>query len=430
MWRKYPLLWMFLALAGSVCAIGRAAADIITDLLPDGVPGYDDGAGITVETRKHPEQMPLGLHAGSVTVSPKVAESIGYDSNALPGPYRRGSWELGTEAAVGVTSEIARTTIGAIMSLDNRRVLAFPDQSRTDGTVSAGGKTPVGQDEVTVAVAHAERHEDRGALDTIPSDRPVAFRLDDVRAAYTINRAPWSLTPQLEASSWRYDPTTIGGQPVDQAYRDRISLTVALELRYAVAPLRDLVFVLRGLGQDYVHTPLGQINPGSRSYQVLGGISDRSDPVWHWRLLVGGETRRFNAPVYRPQNNLILEAGLSWSPSGMTTMSGTISRETDAAPVEGVSGLTYTTGRVSIDHELFRNLLLRGWVGWQQQDDFQGGYQAGSRFGASATWTVNRMMLIALTFDQVDLRGSTNVAGAVSPGYSRGLGLLTVRLGL
>ncbi|HVY17900.1 MAG TPA: outer membrane beta-barrel protein [Rhodopila sp.] len=420
---------MFLALVGSICVIGRATAEILTALLPDGVPGYDDGPGVTVETRLHPEQMPLGLREGPVVIAPKLAESIGYDSNELSGPTKGGSWEVGTDATLGLSSETARTTLGAIFSLEDRRVLAYPDQSRTDGTVSAGGRFSAGQDEITAAVAHIERHEDRGALDTLPSDRPVAFHVDDVRLAYTFNRAPWSLTPEVEATEWRYDPTTIGGLPVDQSYRDRVVVQAGVTLRYALVPLRDLVFVVRGLGQDYTHTPAGQINPGSRGYQVLAGISDSADPVWHWRMLVGGEIRRFNAAAYRAHNTAIAEAGVSWSPSGMTTVSGTISRETDAAAQEGVSGATYTTARLAIDHELRRDVLLNGWVGWQRQDDFQGGYQAGTRFGVGVTWVVNRMTRLVLTFDQVDMHGSAPVAG-IAPGYSRGLGLMTVKLGL
>lgn len=421
---------MFLALAGSVCAIGRATAEILTALLPDGVPGYDDGPGVTVTTRQHPDQMPLGLRDGPLIATPKFEASLGYSSNALPGPYRRGSWDLGTGATLGLASETSAAAVGAALAVDDHRVLALPAQSHTDGSASVGAKFAVGQDTATLAVAHIERHEDRGELDTIPSDRPVAFRLDDIRFAYTINRAPWSLTAELEATDWRYDPTTIGGVPVSQAYRDRLVLQAAVTLRYELAPLRDLVVVVRGVGQSYPNTPAGQPDPGSRSYQVLAGMSDQSDPVWHWRLLVGGEVRQFNASVYRLQTTFIAEGGLSWSPSGTTTVSATLSRETDAAAQQGVSGLTYTTARLMIDHELYRDVLLNGWIGWQQQDDFSGGSLAGTQFGLGVTWAVNRMTQVALTYDQIDLRGSGQVGGVASPGYSRGLGMMTVRVGL
>ena len=48
-------------------------AEILSALLPDGVPGYDTGPGVTVDTRLHPDQMPGGLRDGPlhrVTLSP------------------------------------------------------------------------------------------------------------------------------------------------------------------------------------------------------------------------------------------------------------------------------------------------------------------------------------------------------------------------
>jgi hypothetical protein len=430
MWRRYPLLWLFLGLAASVCLIGRATAEILTALLPDGVPGYDDDDGVTVRTRIHPEQMPLGLRKGTIIASPVVEQSIGYTSNALPGAYSRGSWETSTQASITASSATEHATLGASASLQNTRVLDIPAQSHIDGSISVGGRFEVGQDEATLAVSHVVQHEDRGALTTIPSDRPVAFQVDDARASYTFNRGRWSLTPALDISNWHYDPTSMLGVPTSQAYRDRLMIQGSLTVRYDLAPLRSVLFVVRGLGQDYTHTPARQLDPSSTSYQILVGLSDQADPLWHWRFLVGAESRSFNASAYRPRTTLIAEGGVSYTPSGLTTVSATVSRETDAAAQQGVSGLTYSAARLAIDHELLRNVLLDGWVGWQEADDFSGGYQAGTHVGLGVTWVLNRTARVSWTYDQIDLRGSHVINGVPSPGYSRGLGLMTLRMGL
>lgn len=430
MWRRYPLLWLFLGLAASVCLIGRATAEILTSLLPDGIPGYDDDDGVTVQTRIHPEQMPLGLREGTVVASPLVEQSSGYSSNALPGSFSRGSWETTTQASLALSSASERTTLGAVASLQDTRVLDIPAQSRTDGSISVGGRFLVGQDEATLAVSHIAQHEDRGALDTIPSDRPVGFQVDDLRASYTLNRDRWSLTPALEISNWHYDPTTMDGLPTSQAYRNRLMIQGTLTARYELAPLRSVLFVVRGLGQDYMDTPAGQPDPGSNSYQLLAGLSDQSDPLWHWRVLVGGESRYFRASAYRPRNTLIAEGGVSYTPSALTTVSATVSRETDAAAQEGVSGLADSALRLAIDHELLRDVLLDGWAAWQEEDFFSGGYQAGTHIGLGVAWVLNRTTRVSLTYDQIDLRGSHLINDVPSPGYSRGLGLMTLRMGL
>lgn len=428
MWRRCNLLWMFLASSVSVCAVGRATAEIMSALLPDGVPGYDTEPGVTVETRLHPDQVPEGLRDGPLVARPSIEERFGYISNALPGPYRRGSWLLGTAPSLGLLTDWSRHALGALFSVDDVRMLSAPSQSRTDMVASAGGRLDVGDDSLTVAAAHIVRHEDRSGLDTIASDQPVRFQIDDLRAAYVWRDGRLSVEPGIEATNWIYDATTILGRPASQAYRDRIVLQGGTTIRYEWAPRENLVLVLRALGQDYTRTPPGQLSPNSVSYQVLAGLADDSDPVWHWRVLLGAQSQHFSA--YPSRNTLITEAGLSWSPTGLTTVSARISRGTDAAAQEGVSGQAYTQARIAITHEYLRDVLLHAALGWQEADFFQGGYQRGFSFGLGIDWVLNRFSRLSVTYDQIDLRGSAFVGTTPSPGYSRGLGLVTLRMGL
>ena len=147
-------------------------------------------------------------------------------------------------------------------------------------------------------------------------------------------------------------------------------------------------------------------------------------------MLAGGEARQFASPFYRPRNTLIAEAGAGWSPSGLTTLTATVSRETGDAEQEGVAGLIYTAARLTIDHEYLRNLVLRASFGWQRADFFDGGYQVGTTAGAGMTWVINRSARLSVTYVQSDLRGSRVPSAAAMAGYSRGLGLLTMSFGL
>jgi hypothetical protein len=217
MWARTTLLWGFLAIAFAVCLAGRAMAELMTALFPEGVPGYDTQDGVTVETRLHPEQMPLGLREGAFMFAPRLDEGVGYTSNALPGPYRRGSWQVVTAPSLTVGSDWTRDAFGAVISAQDTRYLSLPSQDRTDGTVSAGGQIDIGKDKLTIAAAHVAAHEDRGQLDTIASDRPIAFDLDDVRASYTMNDGRWKITPNIQATNWIYSGTTVlGGRPASR----------------------------------------------------------------------------------------------------------------------------------------------------------------------------------------------------------------------
>ncbi|HEX4365783.1 MAG TPA: outer membrane beta-barrel protein, partial [Rhodopila sp.] len=397
---------------------------------PDGVPGYGTDDGVTVQTRLHPEQMPLGVREGAFVFTPQLDQGYGYTSNALPGPYRRGSLQLVTSPSLGVASDWSRDAFGALVSVQDTRYLSLPSQSRTDATVSAGGRVDIGNDKLTVAAAHIAAHEDRSQLDTVASDRPIAFDLDDVRASYAINDGRWSIVPNVHVTNWTYDSTTLLGIPASQAYRNRLVTQGGVSVRYEFAPLRSVMLVVRAVDQEYTRTPAGQPSPDSTAYQVLAGVDYDDDAVWHLRALVGGESRRFSSPLYPQQNTLIAEASAAWSPSGLTTVTATVGRDTEDAEQEGVSGLIYSSARLTIDHEYLRNLLFRASIGLQRADFFQGGHQVGATAGLGITWVMNRNTRLLFTYDQTDLHGSTIPTDALVTGYSRGIGLMTLRLGL
>ena len=107
-----------------------------------------------------------------------------------------------------------------------------------------------------------------------------------------------------------------------------------------------------------------------------------------------------------------------------------ISRDTEDAAQEGVSGLVYSSARLTIDHEYLRDLLFRASIGLQRARFFQGGHQIGTTAGLGVTWVMNRNARLLFTYDQTDLHGSSIPTQAPVTGYSRGVGLMTLRLGL
>jgi hypothetical protein len=430
MWARSTLLWGFLVLVAAISLTGRAVAELMTALFPDGVPGYDTDDGVTVETRLHPEQMPLGLHEGAFAFMPRLDQGVGYNSNALPGPHRRGSWEIVTNPTLAIGSDWSRDAFGVMFSVQDTRLPSLPAQDRTDGSVSAGGRIDIGDDRLTIAAAHVAQHEDRGQVGTLASDQPIAFQVDDIRASYAIAEGRWSIVPSVQATNWTYAGTTILGVPTSQFYRDRVMVQGGVTVHYEFAPLRNIVFVVRALGQDYTRTPAGQTGADSAGYQMLAGIDYDENSIWRWRLLVGGEARRFTSPRYPQQNTVIAEAGVRWSPSGMTTIDATISRDTQDAAQEGVSGLVYSAARLTIDHEYLRDLLFRASIGLQRADFFQGGHQTGASAGLGLTWVMNRNARLSFTYDQTGLHGSSIPAEALVTGYSRGVGMVTLRFGL
>jgi hypothetical protein len=94
-----------------------------------------------------------------------------------------------------------------------------------------------------------------------------------------------------------------------------------------------------------------------------------------------------------------------------------------------VSGFTYTAGKLGIDHELLRDVLVNASVGLRHAAFLQGGQQAGESAGVGVAWLFNRFARVSATYDLNAVHGAGPLNTAAT-GYARDLALVTLRLGL
>jgi hypothetical protein len=423
--QRLTLPTAFVAAVLIVIAGGRGLAAMLDQLFPEGVPAYDSGPGVTVRSRLRPDTEPPGMHVGSFVFRPELQSGVGYDSSPAGGS---GSWLVRDQVSLRFAADWSRNALGGFLAADDTRYLDQPSQNRTDASAAVGGALEIGRDRLSLGIAHLALHEDRSRLDALPADRPIAFTLDNVRISYATNFDRWTLTPSLEASRWRFAQASVQDVPTAQRYRNRDVLQGGATLRYELAPLRSLVLLARATGQHYPDTPGGQASADSTGYQVLAGFDYDDDAMWRYRLLLGGEVRRFAAFAARAA--LIGEAEIAWQPTGLTTVRLSLSRSIEDAAQEGVAGFTYTAAKLTIDHEYLRDLLLSASVGLQQAAYPNGAAQDGATFGVSATWLMSRRVRVSATYQLAaygDARGSAPT-GTHLP--TRSLAMLAMRLGL
>jgi hypothetical protein len=423
--RLFILVLFFLARAAT------AHAQLLMSLFPDGVPGYGAEQGVTVGSRARPAYDPLGYRFETLTIRPLLSLSTGYDDNIFGGPTPRGAWEIATQPSVLIGTESSSGTLGTYFSANDIRYVGEPSQDRTDGSAFLGGTLDFGNDKLTLGTGYLTRHEDRTELDALPSDRPVAYRVGNLRASYASEFGRFTATPAIELNRWRFANTTILGVPVSQASRDRTTVQAGLTLRYGWMPARDLLLVNRVLDTHYDNPAQGVPSNNSTSWQSLIGIDYDDNTVWRYRILAGVEHREATSSAIASKTTGIAEAAITWSPSGLTTVRGTATRGIEDAAQTGLSSYTYTAAALTLDHELFRNVLLNASSTLRQATFNQtGGQQFGVALGVGATWLINRSLLLSLTYDFSDVRNTHLPAGTVAGDYTRDLALLTFRLGL
>jgi hypothetical protein len=230
--------------------------------------------------------------------------------------------------------------------------------------------------------------------------------VDDFRAQYSAVFGRVSLTPNLDARAYSFDDTTVLGLPASQQYRNRAVLSGGVTARYAMGDQSGVLFVLQGSQSHYTDTPADQPTPNSRSVLAVGGIDYQATGPWRYRLLVGMEVRDFASAQFATRASPVAEASVIWTPTGLTTVTGLLTRRVEDPAAEGTSGFTYTSAKLIVDHEYLRNVLLQGRLKVQAAQFSEGGTQAAFGAGAGVNWLVNRAMRLSVDYDLIVERGA------------------------
>lgn len=391
-----------LGLAGAT-ALGAhpAQAQLLDQYLPTSIPGYDTNIGVTVASRIRPEYEYPGIRVGNFLINPQVSQGIGYDDNVFGQSSARGSGYEATHASASAVSNWSNAALGVQGSVDDTRYFSVPKLNSTNGAVSIGGSYNFGRDQATLGYSHLFQHE-------LPTDIgvgggvnvPVAYDVDDFRASYLITGARANLTPAFEYERFRFQNATQNGLTLNETYRNRDVAQGSLTGQYEMAAQQNLVAVVRGTNTHYVSTQPGFITSDSNAVTALVGIDFATTAVIRYRALVGYEFKSNNNKAVSNQGSPVFEGGVVWTPTGLTTVTGTVLRRIEDAAEEDTVGYTLTSANLAVDHELFQNILLNGHAQYQRADYAgNGGTQNLYSTGASVSWLLNRYMRLSATYD-------------------------------
>lgn len=453
---RIALLTVVVALATALLLPVAARAQMpdrytLDQYFQTGVPGYGTELGTTVLSRVRPEYDPLGIRVGDFIVRPEVDESAGYNSNIVGQVPALGSLTEETSATLTFASDWKRDSFGGTFNVTNLQVPGVPNQTQTSWTGGVGGTYQIGDDVLTLAASHLNLFIEPYGIDVISFNRPgvlysapIPFSVNDVRGGYTANFGRFSVTPAFDFQNVTFGTTQVFGLdgfvppppvsgfvlgvPQNLSYLDHNTYEGSLTVRYEYAPLRNFIFLVREQNIQYVPSDVALYGPNrtGNAIDMLAGLDYTANGVWRYRILGGYEIRQYDN--YITHSAAVFEGNIIWQPTGLTTVSLRGLRTIDDAVDENVAGFIYTSGRLQVDHELRRNIVLTGYTSIQHAYYLQTGGGNETFFGAGGgvTYLVNRNVHIALTYDWVDHNGFNGFG----PDYLQNVALLQLRLAL
>lgn len=417
-----------------------ARAQILDQYFPTNVPGYDPFSVESVAARPRPDYDPLGVRVGSFDLMPQLSTGIGYDNNILATKNNRlSSFLVNTHSALQANSDWSRDSVGANVTVNDVRYPQADEQSYTNWTASLGGTLDIGRDKATLAYSHLSLHQLPSDIDNFGITQPVPFRVDNFRGGYQTQFSRITVNPFFDISTYRFDNVTgVGGIVQNQTVNDRNVYAGGVITGYEFSPNRSALLVLRSGTNQYL-TPSAN-TPNDVGFSILAGLDYTADAVIRYRALVGYGYRSYSTynstPLATSRSAPIAEASAIWTPTGLTTVTATLSRRIEDSLTAGVVGYTYTQARLIVDHEYQRNILLEGLINVQYAEYTNNtNPQTIATFGGNVQWLLNRnMRVIASNYFTLGETGGSSTQSTArfnfSGSYDRNVTLLTLRLAL
>lgn len=369
-------------------ALAVAAPDIAA------AQGQADNPNIPVQNRRQPDYRPLNLRAGSFFIAPSLAVDGLYDSNVFAtNDNEKDDFYTVIRPAVSARSDWSRHALQVGAAAEAALYADFTSNDYLDFEIGGAGRVDVTRNDVlTPALSFARGHESRDDPDSenVPDDKDIttfyqtdadlSYRHDFVRV-YTV----------LRTNFQHLDYDESGDVGADQEERDRSRYGIGLRLGYK--PVGRFEAYVDGAYRWIRYDDTSEVNRDNQGYLLRAGVGVDITAILFGDAYVGFESIDYED--FDDKTKPIFGTELTWNVTPLTSIildgRGQIEETTVTQDGEQASGKLRTRVAVNVWHELLRNVLVNGFVGWNR-DDFDGIDRTDNtyRLGTRARYLLNR----------------------------------------
>ncbi|MEI9891053.1 MAG: outer membrane beta-barrel protein [Caulobacteraceae bacterium] len=375
---------------------------------------------VSVSQRPHPGYDPNPVQLGGFTALPKLDAGVEFNDNIYAvntGKKSDTIWTVNPE--VDIQSNWSRNALQAFVRSATREYSKYSSETTTDYQVGAAGRLDAGEAKLSAGGDTGEMTEPRTSPSTTSGNtHPVRYQQTDgfFSAVQELNRV--RLTGRIDIANLDYtngvDPA---GHSVLEDDRDRTDYVYSGKAEYAISP--DTAVYLNAAYNDHQYRltpPTVALNKSSHGETVSGGANFDLTNTIRGDIQVGWMQQQFAANVLRTYSGFSALASVEWFPTQLTTVTLTGSRQVqDSATATSAIYIASGVGG-QIDHELLRNLILTGRVGYED-DAYQGVSRDDKSTNAyvGARYLVNRLVGVTLGYTYANNSSSGSAKG---PAYT------------
>ncbi|MGH8611158.1 MAG: outer membrane beta-barrel protein [Gammaproteobacteria bacterium] len=370
--------------------------------------------GETVTNRPRPELDALGVRAASFFISPRLRVEESYDDNIFASDTdEKNDFVTLISPQLDIASDWNNHAFNVHANAAIGRYVDQGEEDFEDFSVGANGQLDITQQaNLRAGVSYDRLHEGRGSPDDVrreggsPPVEPTVFDVGSAFLTYEQWFGHFLLELNGAADQLDYDNvSTEDGGTINNDDRDRAIIAGGLKLGYEVIP--GYTAFVRGAVDHRRYDDLDASNPLDRDsdgYLIEVGTDLDLTGVLFGDVAIGYKSQDYADPRFDTVGGVTGVASLTWTPTGLTTVSAFVTRgEIIETTADGAAAIFETSGRLVLDHELLRNLLLQARVS-VIDDDFEGIDRSDTYIGAGfgANYLMNRTIRLQLGYNHLD----------------------------
>ncbi|THD77665.1 MAG: hypothetical protein E7812_12960 [Phenylobacterium sp.] len=362
-------------------------------------------ADVTVMARPREGYEARGIRVGAFLVYPQLNVAPTYDDNIFATSSNTTSdtiWKV--NPLVTVQSDWNRHSLGGYASVTANEFQQRSSEDTTDYSLGANGRIDVDHaTQVTGRVNYMRSTEPRTSANSPTGAlKPVRYDLLDFSAEgrHEFDRLLGTLHFDSQTFDYSNPPAASGGV-IDETFRNRTITTYGGRLDYALSPKTALFVDLQGENHSYDHqSALDPINRDSKGVQALAGVDFEVTALMRGNIGFGYRKETFSDPAAKDLAGLSADASLEWFPTQLTTVTVAGSRTIQDSAVFGSPAYLSSNVTARVDHELLRNVILTGQVGYGD-DKYTGIVREDHRTsaGVGASYLINRTLGVSVNYN-------------------------------
>jgi hypothetical protein len=382
-----------------VCARGVALA-VYLGWVAGAIGGQAPIVRVPTATPVGPEYDPLGIPLGGFLLFPSLRATTTFDDNIRRTEDNTLSDTIFTfSPIVALRSDWAVHALNFTASSSTSLYTKYTSENVTTYDFVGDGRIDVRNDlRLSAQAGYGQLYLVRSSVE-LPSDAVKPLPYTVMSADVSMDYQPSQLRVQVGIGYERYRYGSVGllsGGEVswDDQNRDIISphARVSYQFQENYAAYVETIFSKH----DY-ELPLDRygVDRSSKGYSLRGGISTLLGALIQGEAFVGYLRQNYSEPL-EDVTGFDFGAIVDWPVTPLTTLRLRASRVVTDTTFQGVSGLDDKSVAFSVDHELLRNLVLRGNVGYLHST-FQGVAREDELFdaGVGAEYFLNRYLSLA-----------------------------------